>query len=84
MQILFCISKDAYQFSKLKQIFPTLSDQVLGKRIGELQEEGLIIKTEIPGTCPYQIRYEVTDKGQELLALIVELNNWGKRWKQDS
>lgn len=83
MQILYCVSNDVYQFSKLKKFFPSLSDQVLAKRIGELQEEGLIIKREIPDTCPQQIKYEVTDKGRELLAIVLDLHNWGKKWERD-
>lgn len=69
MQVLYCISKGVYQFSKLKKVFPTISDQVLGKRIGKLEQDGLIIKKEIPGTIPQQIKYEVTDKGKELLGI---------------
>lgn len=81
MSVLFCISNGVYQFSRLKKVFPTLSDQVLGKRIGELQEEGLIVKQEISDTCPYQFKYEITEKGKELLTIIMELNAWGKKWK---
>ena len=81
MQILYCIANDVYQFSKLKKVFPTLSDQVLGKRIFELQETELIIKTEIPNTVPQQIKYTVTDKGRELLGIVLDLHQWGERWK---
>lgn len=83
MQILYCVSNDVYQFSKLKKLFPSLSDQVLAKRISELQEEGLIIKREVPDTCPQQIKYEVTDKGRELLAIVLDLHNWGEKWERD-
>ncbi|MFT4204519.1 MAG: helix-turn-helix domain-containing protein [Chitinophagaceae bacterium] len=85
MQILYCISKDVFQFSKLKKVFPTISDQVLGKRISELQEDKLIIKFEIPQTTPQQIRYEVTQKGKELLSIVLDLHLWGQKWNsQDS
>lgn len=80
MQLLYCISQGVYQFSKLKKIFPTISDQVLGKRIAELQEEGLIEKYEIAGTVPQQIRYSVTQKGHELIEVILALQHWGERW----
>lgn len=80
MQILYCIAEGVYQFSKIKKAFPSLSDQVLGKRINELQQEGLIIRTEIPDTVPQQIKYTVTDKGTELLAIILNLHQWGKKW----
>ncbi|HJV18517.1 MAG TPA: helix-turn-helix domain-containing protein [Sediminibacterium sp.] len=82
MQILYSISKDVYQFSKLKKIFPTISDQVLGKRIKELCSEGLIIKIEIPHKTPPQIRYDVTEKGKELLSIVLVLHQWEKKWNQ--
>ena len=81
MQILYCISKDVYQFSKLKEIFPTLSDQILAKRIKELYQENLISKVYIPKSIPQQIRYKVTNKGNELLNVMLELHVWGQKWK---
>lgn len=80
MQILYSISNNVYQFSKLKKVFPTISDQMLGKRITELQEDGLIKKAEIPDTVPQQIKYEVTAKGKELLNIILDLHFWGMKW----
>jgi len=81
MQLLYCISQGVYQFSKLKKVFPTISDQVLGKRIAELHEEGLIEKYEVDGTVPQQVRYSVTKKGHELIEIILALNHWGNRWR---
>lgn len=79
MQILFSISKDINQFSLLKRAFPSLSDQVLGKRLGELVTEGLVDKVIVENTCPYQIVYSTTEKGTALLAIIHALNLWGKK-----
>jgi DNA-binding HxlR family transcriptional regulator len=83
MQILYCISKGVYQFSKLKKVFPTISDQILGKRISELQQEGLIVKIEVPKTIPQQIKYEITDKGKGLLRIVLDLHFWGQKWNRD-
>lgn len=79
MQILFSISKDVNQFSLLKKAFPSLSDQVLGKRLGELVTEGLVDKIIVENTCPFQVVYSTTEKGQALLVIIHELNLWGKK-----
>ena len=66
MQILYCISQNVQQFSKLKEIFPSLSDQVLGKRLGELVEEELVNKVTLENTVPHQIIYTVTPKAKNL------------------
>lgn len=79
MQILFSISKEVNQFSLLKRAFPALSDQVLGKRLGELVNEGLAQKKTVAHTCPYQIIYSTTEKGDALLEIVQALHLWGKK-----
>jgi DNA-binding HxlR family transcriptional regulator len=78
MQILFSISKEVNQFSLLKKAFPSLSDQVLGKRLGELVTEGLAEKIMVENTCPYQIIYSTTEKSNALLEIVRNLHQWGK------
>ncbi|MNK04037.1 putative HTH-type transcriptional regulator YybR [compost metagenome] len=81
MQILYCIAEDVSQFSTLKKMFPTLSDQVLSKRLKELKEEALVVTEDIENTIPPQIRYIPTEKGKELLKIILDLHHWGLKWK---
>ena len=81
MQILYCIAEDVSQFSTLKKMFPTLSDQVLSKRLKELKEEALVVTEDIENTIPPQIRYSPTAKGKELLKIILDLHHWGLKWK---
>ncbi|WP_104381406.1 helix-turn-helix domain-containing protein [Sphingobacterium sp. HMA12] len=81
MQILYCIAEDVSQFSTLKKMFPTLSDQVLSKRLRELKEESLVVSEDIENTTPPQMRYRPTAKGKELLRIILDLHHWGLRWK---
>jgi DNA-binding HxlR family transcriptional regulator len=80
MQILYSISKGVYQFGKLKEAFPSLSDQVLGKRLGELTDENLVSKTILTDKTPTQIVYQVTEKGKDLLAVILDLHLWGRKY----
>ncbi|PSL21472.1 winged helix-turn-helix transcriptional regulator [Chitinophaga ginsengisoli] len=79
MQILYCISQGVRQFSRLKEVFPSLSDQVLGKRLKELVDEGLAEKTILNETVPPQVIYTHTEKGAALLAIVLDLHLWGKR-----
>jgi DNA-binding HxlR family transcriptional regulator len=85
MQILYSISQGVRQFSRLKEVFPSLSDQVLGKRLKELVNEGLAEKTILKDTVPPQAIYTHTKKGAALLAIVLDLHLWGKRdWGTDS
>ncbi|MGI4733678.1 MAG: winged helix-turn-helix transcriptional regulator [Janthinobacterium lividum] len=84
MVLLHRIAHGVAQFSRLKQAFPTLSDQVLGQRLGELVSEHLVEKTTVAATVPPQIRYTPTPKGRALLTIIEALQRWGQQqWASD-
>jgi len=77
MQILHSIKHGTHQFSLLKKAFPSLSDQILGKRLSELVIDKLVDKAAVENTTPPQINYTATKKGEELLKIIDDLHQWG-------
>lgn len=84
MVLLHRIAHGVAQFSRLKQSFPTLSDQVLGRRLAELVREHLVERTAVADTVPPQIRYTPTPKGRALLTIIDALQRWGQQnWASD-
>lgn len=81
MQILSKILSGTNQFSRLKDLFPTLSDQILGKRLAELVNDEMVIKKQVPGTVPLQTCYIITRKGVALMEIMDQLQKWGeKEW----
>lgn len=80
MQILHSIAAGRSQFSLLKKAFPSLSDQVLGKRLSELTDDKLVVKSILAEKSPIQIIYTPTHKGNELLKIIDDLHKWGLMW----
>lgn len=84
MELLHRIAHGVAQFSRLKQVFPTLSDQVLGQRLGDLVSEHLVEKTAVASTVPTQIHYTPTPKGRAMLTIIDALQQWGQQdWSND-
>lgn len=82
MQILCSVSQGVNQFSRLKELFPSLSDQVLGKRLVELVSEGLLLKEQVAGTVPQQTVYTPTEKAAALLEILLQLHLWKQKdWK---
>ena len=81
MQVLHSIKHGVCQFSLIKEAFPSLSDQVLGKRLAELIIDKLVVKTTIDDTVPQQIVYATTKKGDELLQVVANLHEWELRWQ---
>ena len=51
---------------------------VLTKRLGSLEERGLLIKKKIPGQRGFE--YFPTEPCKELLPVIRSLGDWGMRW----
>ncbi len=80
MQILHSIKQGTRQFSLLKEAFPSISDQILAKRLSELIMDELLNKTAINETVPQQIAYTTTKKGEELLKIINKLHDWQVSW----
>lgn len=82
MEILCNISIGVNQFSRLKEKFPSLSDQILGKRLSELVREGLVEKESVAETVPPQTLYKHTDKAKALIEILRQLHIWGnKNWE---
>ncbi len=80
MQVLFSISEEINRFSLLKQAYPMLSDQVLGRRLRELETDGFIEKQIDTQAVPVAISYQVLPKAQALLDLVPLLCAWGDQW----
>lgn len=55
MQILHSIANYVQHFNQLKKALPSLSDQILSKRLGELVAEGLVDKQVVAATTPPQV-----------------------------
>jgi DNA-binding HxlR family transcriptional regulator len=62
-----------------------LSEPVTAARLQELTAEGILEREPYrePGQRTRQA-YRLTDKGSELLPVLVALMQWGDRWQQDS
>jgi DNA-binding HxlR family transcriptional regulator len=77
--ILFSILEGNNRFSHLQKGFSKVSKKVLAERISHLENSGIITKNIISDK-PLNIEYEITQKGQELINILVPLNDWGMKW----
>jgi DNA-binding HxlR family transcriptional regulator len=80
MEILFSIWHGATHFNQLKQQYPSLSDQVLGARLKELEQEGLISKNISADKGRSPIWYQPSSKAGPLLVIMQELCLWEMEW----
>ena len=66
-------------FNELLSAVPGLSDRLLTERLRELESEGLVRRTVLPGP-PVRVSYELTEAGDDLKPVIEGLTQWAERW----
>ena len=66
-------------FNEFLAAVPGLSDRLLTERLRELESEGLVRRTVIPGP-PIRVSYELTDSGKDLEPAIEALGKWAEKW----
>lgn len=74
--ILNCIGDRTIRFGKLNQIIPSISNKVLAGELKELEQFGLVQRSEFT-EMPPRVEYSLTSAGKTLLPILHELANWG-------
>lgn len=80
--ILLALARGATRFSELLELVPGLSGRLLTARLRQLTDAGLVTRSVIP-TTPVQVRYELTERGRELMDALQALVSWGARWESE-
>jgi DNA-binding HxlR family transcriptional regulator len=78
--ILMAAYRGARRFSEYRELVAGVSDRMLSVRLRELENEDLLDRVVIP-TTPVQVRYSLTERGQELIQGLQPLVAWGNRWE---
>jgi DNA-binding HxlR family transcriptional regulator len=78
--ILLAAYRGARRFSEYRELVAGVSDRMLSVRLRELENEDLLDRIVIPST-PVQVRYSLTQRGQELIQGLQPLVAWGNRWE---
>ena len=66
-------------FNEMLTAVPGLSDRLLTERLRELESEGLVRRTVLPGP-PVRVSYELTEAGKGLKPVIDCLGRWADQW----
>lgn len=76
MLILLLLSEqEALRFGELSKCLPDISPKVLSSTLKILEEDGLIMRKELP-TVPPKVEYSITTTGRSLVPLLAELTKW--------
>jgi len=66
------------RFSELKNEFSYMSERMLSLQLKAMEEDGLIKRT-VYAEVPARVEYEMTELAKELLPILDQLREWGKK-----
>lgn len=79
----FYILRDLFEgkrrFGELRKSLAGISPKTLSERLKELEARNIVIRTAY-ATIPPTVEYSLTEKGQSLKPIIMEMKRWGARW----
>jgi len=76
LAILCSLNMDGtVRYNELKRKIGGISNTMLAKALGELEEDGLVKRTEFL-EIPVRVEYETTDKAKELAPILAQLAGW--------
>lgn len=67
------------RFKDIAEQIPGVSDRVLVERLKELEEEGIVLRTENT-LGPVKVQYSLTEKGKDLGTVMEEIQLWSNKW----
>ncbi|MCA1994505.1 MAG: helix-turn-helix transcriptional regulator [Coleofasciculus sp. S288] len=80
MYILWVLSTNGpTRFGALKRRIEGISTKVLTERLRMLEQEEILYRHYEP-TVPPQVTYGLTERGQELVGILDQLNDLAQRW----
>lgn len=74
--ILAHLKEGVHRYGELHRLIPDMSEKMLAQRLRELQEDGLVQRTEHEGK-PAHVDYHLTDEGWSLAPVLQALYDWG-------
>jgi DNA-binding HxlR family transcriptional regulator len=58
---------------------PGMTDKLLSQRLKDLEADGLVERRVHAGP-PVRIQYRLTEKGDALSTILLDLNRWALKW----
>jgi DNA-binding HxlR family transcriptional regulator len=66
------------RYNELKSKIKGVTNAVLSKTLKELERDGFVARKQYP-EVPVRVEYSLTDRGSELMPIILQLAAWGVR-----
>ncbi len=78
----FFLNEHKVRFCQLQDLADGINPRTLSARLDRLEQEGIIAKTTPTGSS--RCEYSLTEKGKDLLPIIVDMGLWSNKYKKVS
>ncbi|WP_199415125.1 winged helix-turn-helix transcriptional regulator [Chitinophaga silvisoli] len=79
--IIRALMNGTMRFKELERNVSSINTRMLVKELKEMEAEGLVIRKAY-ATVPPTVEYSLTEKGQALKPVIVEIEKWAEKFLQ--
>ncbi len=77
--ILHDLSDGPVRFNALLAMLPSMTHATLSKQLKQLEENGLVVRTEYPQVPP-KVEYSLSDMGREFLPTLQSIREFGLKY----
>lgn len=77
--ILFHLLHGKRRFNEFKRLIPGITQRMLTLQLRELENDG-IVHREVYPVVPPKVEYSLTEFGQTLSSIIIEMREWGQTY----
>ena len=76
--VLVINENGSVRFNELNRLIPDISPRVLSSTLKTLEADGLVCRTVFPEVPP-KVVYTLTETGQSLVPIIIQLTEWAQK-----
>lgn len=80
LQLLSALENKKCRYTELKKEFSLITERMLTLQLKTLEKDGLVKRT-VYAEVPPRVEYELTEMAAELVPVLKQLSNWGRRLK---
>lgn len=70
--------KGTARYGQLRKMIFGITNTMLANSLKEMESDGLVLRTVFPDEMPVRVEYTLTQKGNSILPILLELKDWGE------
>ena len=81
LQLISELKRQKLRFSDLHRLFSHITERMLSLQLRAMEQDGLVKRT-VYAEVPPRVEYELTPQALELLPVLDQLSDWGRRQRE--